>query len=45
MREALRAYLRFAEADRIDWPSECGAEKRLLGTTALTAPVKDQERE
>jgi uncharacterized protein len=45
MREALRAYLRFAEADRIDWPSECGAEKRLLGTTAFTAPVKDQERE
>ena len=37
MREALRAYLRFAKADRIDWPSELGAEKRLFGTAALTA--------
>jgi uncharacterized protein YcaQ len=37
MREALRAYLRFARADRIDWPSELGAEKRLFGTAALTA--------
>lgn len=31
MREALRAYLRFAQVDRIDWPSELGAEKRLFG--------------
>ena len=37
MREALRAYLRFAKAGRIDWPSELGAEKRLFGTAALTA--------
>ena len=37
MRDALRAYLRFAKADRIDWPSELGAEKRLFGTAALTA--------
>jgi uncharacterized protein len=36
-REALRAYLRFAKADRIDWPSELGTEKRLFGTAALTA--------
>jgi hypothetical protein len=34
MREALRAYLNFAKADRIVWPSELGAEKRLFGTTA-----------
>ena len=37
MREALRAYLRFAKADRIDWRAELGAEKRLFGTAALTA--------
>jgi hypothetical protein len=37
MREALRAYLRFAKADRIDWRSELGIEKRLFGTAALTA--------
>ena len=37
MREALRAYLRFAKADRIDWPSELGIEKRLFNTAALTA--------
>jgi uncharacterized protein YcaQ len=36
MREALRAYLRFAKANRIDWPSELRTEKRLFGT-ALTA--------
>ena len=32
MREALRAYLRFAKARRLDWPTELGAEKRLFGT-------------
>jgi uncharacterized protein len=32
MREALRAYLRFAEADRIEWPAGLAAEKRLFGT-------------
>ena len=32
MREALRAYLRFAKANRLDWPSELGTEKRLFGT-------------
>ncbi len=37
MRDALRAYLRFAKADRIDWPSGSGTERRLFGTTALTA--------
>jgi uncharacterized protein len=30
MRDALRAYLRFAGARRIDWPSHLGAEKRLF---------------
>ncbi len=36
MREALRAYLRFAKADRIEWPPELGTEKRLFGTPSLT---------
>jgi uncharacterized protein len=31
MREALRAYLRFANADRIRWPAELRAEKRAFG--------------
>ena len=30
MREALRAYLRFADADRLEWPPDLGAEKRLF---------------
>ena len=34
MREALGAYLRFAKADRIEWPT--GTEKRLFGTASLT---------
>jgi uncharacterized protein YcaQ len=34
MREALRAYLGFAEASRLDWPSRLGAEKRLFGTSS-----------
>jgi hypothetical protein len=34
MRDALRAYLRFAGADRIVWPSHLGMEKR----TFLTRP-------
>ncbi|MGH2935777.1 MAG: DNA glycosylase AlkZ-like family protein [Gaiellaceae bacterium] len=33
MREALGAYLRFAGASRLEWPSELGAEKRLFGVT------------
>lgn len=37
MREALGAYLRFAKANRIDWPPELGTEKRLFGTATLTA--------
>lgn len=37
MREALGAYLRFAKANRLDWPSELGIEKRLFGTASLTA--------
>ena len=37
MREALGAYLRFAKANRLDWPSGLGTEKRLFGTAALTA--------
>jgi hypothetical protein len=36
MREALRAYLRFAKASRLDWPSERGTEKRLFGTASPT---------
>jgi uncharacterized protein YcaQ len=35
MREALRAYLRFAKADRIEWPAELRTEKRLFGTPSL----------
>ena len=31
-REALGAYLRFAKADRIEWPTELRTEKRLFGT-------------
>ena len=31
MREALRAYLQFAGADRLAWPSHLETEKRLFG--------------
>jgi uncharacterized protein YcaQ len=34
MREALGAYLRFAKADRIEWPTELRTEKRLFGTAS-----------
>lgn len=34
MREALGAYLRFAKADRIEWPTELRTEKRLFGTSS-----------
>jgi uncharacterized protein YcaQ len=37
MRDGLRAYLRFAGATRLEWPSACRTEKRLFGTAALTA--------
>jgi uncharacterized protein YcaQ len=30
MRDALRAYLRFAAVSRLEWPSHLGAEKRLF---------------
>jgi hypothetical protein len=30
MREALRAYLRFADADRLEWPTQLATEKRLF---------------
>jgi len=30
MRDALRAYLRFAGADRLEWPAHLGTEKRLF---------------
>jgi uncharacterized protein len=36
MREALRAYLRFAKADRIEWPAELRTEKQLFGAVSLT---------
>jgi uncharacterized protein YcaQ len=32
MRDALGAYLRFAGADRLEWPSHLAAEKRLFAT-------------
>ena len=32
MREALRAYLRFAGASRLDWAPHLAAEKRLFTT-------------
>ena len=32
MREALRAYLVFARASRLDWAPHLGAEKRIFGT-------------
>jgi hypothetical protein len=32
MRAALRAYLSFARADRLDWAPHLGADKRLFGT-------------
>jgi uncharacterized protein len=32
MREALRAYLSFARASRLEWPQHLGAEKRLFLT-------------
>jgi uncharacterized protein len=32
MRTALRAYLRFADAGRLEWPPHLGREKRLLGS-------------
>jgi hypothetical protein len=35
MREALGAYLRFAKADRIEWPTELRADKRLFDNGAL----------
>jgi uncharacterized protein YcaQ len=33
MRDALRAYLRFAGADRVEWPPGLTAERRLFGAT------------
>jgi uncharacterized protein len=35
MRDALGAYLRFAKADRIEWPTGLRTEKRLFGTASL----------
>jgi hypothetical protein len=32
MRDALRAYLRFASASRLEWPPHLGTEKRLFLT-------------
>ena len=34
MRDALGAYLRFANKNRIDWPTELRTEKRLFGTAS-----------
>ena len=41
MREALRAYLRFAKADHVDWPSELGTEKRLFGPASRKGNGRD----
>jgi hypothetical protein len=30
MRDALRAYLRFAGTDRLAWPSQLATEKRIF---------------
>jgi hypothetical protein len=30
MRDALRAYLHFARASKLEWPSHLGTEKRLF---------------
>jgi hypothetical protein len=32
MRDALRAYLRFAAADRLAWAGHLSTERRLFGT-------------
>jgi hypothetical protein len=32
MREALRDYLRFAAADRLEWAPHLAAEKRMFST-------------
>ena len=37
MRDALGAYLRFAKASRLDWPTELGTEKRLFDASTLMA--------
>ena len=34
MRDALTAYLRFARADRLEWPAHLGREKRLFAAAA-----------
>jgi uncharacterized protein len=34
MREALGAYLRFAKADRVEWPTELRTERRLFGAAS-----------
>jgi uncharacterized protein YcaQ len=31
MRDALRAYVRFARAERLEWASDLGAERRRFG--------------
>jgi hypothetical protein len=36
MREALRAYLRFAEADRLEWAPHLAIEKRLFLARPMT---------
>jgi hypothetical protein len=35
MRDALAAYLRFADAGRLHWPAHLASEKRLLALPAL----------
>jgi hypothetical protein len=42
MREALRAYLRFAGADRLEWPPHLPTQKRSLSRPPLITQQKSQ---
>jgi uncharacterized protein len=48
MREALGAYLRFAKADRMEWPTQLRSEKRLFATACQVQesplPLNDPHR-
>ena len=46
MRDALRAYLRFAGADRLEWPAHLGREKRLFAAApeASARPARARGR-
>jgi uncharacterized protein YcaQ len=44
MRDALRAYVRFAGADRLEWAPHLGAEKRLFGRGAAAAQQRFSDK-